>query len=378
MLNSLKLSTAQRELLSDFYSKPITKIAFNRNERRKIWNEFKIHRNVEEFAYLEDKAPAVFAEINKAVGNAKNVQPAVFSECVYAQAFANKFNLSVFENHINSEGIKFDFSGVEIPNAEDLTIRYSYSNSDKKTSLVQAGGAGGVDCALISFEDKTATMIELKEPYARTSAPDLPKYGEDGYLVSSEKFVQEYPQFRSMLEEQIRKRFNIFENIGSNVSDFSAESIESAVTKNYSGEKFADFICTEDSSGYLVLIPSSHVAIWAKLEGELRPTGRNSYPVWTPNKLLSVLKEKGGIVNSDAVTMPLLSFKQSKARGGENISRFKISPLFFVRSEHIENTKGNVIFKIDDVKQNIPDITAKINFKNLDVSKVKKFYTDKI
>ena len=378
MLNSLKLSTAQRELLSDFYSRPITKIAFNTNERRKIWNEFKIHRNVEEFAYLEDKAPAVFAEINKAFGNAKNVQPAVFSECVYAQAFANKFNLSVFENHIKSEGIKFDFSGVEIPNAEDLTIRYSYSESDKKTSLVQAGGASGVDCALISFEDKTATMIELKEPYARTSAPDLPKYGEDGYLVSSEKFVQENPQFRSMLEEQIRKRFNIFENIGSNVSDFSAESIESAVTENYSGEKFADFICTEDSSGYLVLIPSSHVAIWAKLEGELRPTGRNSYPVWTPNKLLSVLKEKGGIVNSGAVTMPLLSFKQSKARGGENISRFKISPLFFVRSEHIENTKGNVTFKIDDVKQNIPDITAKINFKNLDVSEVKKFYTDKI
>ena len=76
--------------------------------------------------------------------------------------------------------------------------------------------------------------------------------------------------------------------------------------------------------------------------------------------------------------MPLLSFKQSKARGGENISRFKISPLFFVRSEDIENTKGNITFKIDDVKQNIPDITAKINFKNLDVSEVKKFYTDKI
>ena len=372
------LSDVQKTLLKDFYAKPATKVTFNTVERKKIWDEFKLHRNVEEFAYLEDKAPAVFAEINKAFGNAKNVQPAVFSECVYAQAFANKFNLSVFENHINSEGIKFDFSGVEIPNAEDLTIRYSYSKSDKKTSLVQAGGAGGVDCALISFEDKTAIMIELKEPYARTSAPDLPKYGEDGYLVSSEKFVQENPQFRSMLEEQIRKRFNIFENIGSNVSDFSAESIESAVTENYSGEKFADFICTEDSSGYLVLIPSSHVAVWAKLEGELRPTGRNSYPVWTPNKLLSVLKEKGGIVNSDTVTMPLLSFKQSKARGGENISRFKISPLFFVRSEDIENTGGNVTFKINDVKQNIPDITAKINFKNLDVSEVKKFYTDKI
>jgi hypothetical protein len=44
----------------------------------------------------------------------------------------------------------------------------------------------------------------------------------------------------------------------------------------------------------------------------------------------------------------------------------------------VENTKGTVTFKLDAVKQNIPDITTKINFKNLDVSKVKKFYTDKI
>jgi hypothetical protein len=37
-----------------------------------------------------------------------------------------------------------------------------------------------------------------------------------------------------------------------------------------------------------------------------------------------------------------------------------------------------VSFKLDAVKQNIPDITAKINFKNLEVSKVKKYYLDKI
>lgn len=372
------LSNAQKKLLLDFYSKPTTKVAFNTAERKKIWNEFKKHRNLKKFSYLEDTAPAVFAEITKALVNKKNIQPAVFSECVYAQAFADKFNLSIFENHINSGSDKFNFSGIEIPDAEDLTIRYSYSNSDKSKTLVQAGGAGGVDCALISFQTKSATMIELKEPYARTSAPDLPKYGEDGFLVSSDKFLRENPQFKSMLEEQIRKKFNVFDHLGSNLSDFSAESIESAVTENYSGEKFADFICTEDLSGDLVLIPSRHVALWAELEGELRPTGRNSYPVWTPNKLISVLKEKGGSIQADTVRMPLSSFKQSKARGGENISRFKISPLFFVRSVDVEDTNGTVTFKIDAVKQNIPDITAKINFKNLDVSKVKEFYSDKI
>jgi hypothetical protein len=375
---TLPLSSAQKIVLSDFYRKPDTKVAFNTSERRKIWDEFKTNRNVSKFRYLEEQVPAIFAEITKAIVNKKNIQPAVFSECVYAQAFADKFSLSVFENHINSEGVKFNFNGIAIANAEELTVRYSYSRSDKMVSLVQAGGAGGVDSALISFDKKIATMIELKEPYARTSAPDLPKYGEDGYLVSTEKFLIENPQFKSMLEEQINKKFNIFEHLGSNLSDFSLESIETAVTENYLGEKFADFICTEDSSGYLSLIPSSHVALWAELEGELRPTGRNSYPVWTPDKLLSVLLEKGGSVQADTVTMPLSSFKQSKARGGDNISRFKISPLFFVRSEDVNTTKGNVTFKLEAVKQNIPDITAKIDFRNLDVSEVKKFYTDKI
>jgi len=375
---NLPLSPAQKLVLSDFYRKPDTKVAFNTSERKKIWNQFKSDRNISKFKYLKEEVPAIYAEMNKAIVNGKNIQPAVFSECVYAQAFANKFSLSVFENHINSESVKFNFNGIAIANAEALTVRYSYSRSDKMVSLVQAGGAGGVDSALISFDKKIATMIELKEPYARTSAPNLPKYDEDGYLVSTEKFLIENPQFKSMLEEQINKKFNIFEHIGSNLGDFSAESIESAVTENYSGEKFADFICTEDSSGYLSLIPSSHVAYWAELEGELRPTGRNSYPVWTPNKLLSVLLEKGAYVQANNVTMPLSSFKQSKARGGDNISRFKISPLFFVRSEDVKTTKGNVAFNLEAVKQNIPDITVKIDFRNLEVFEVKKFYSDKI
>jgi hypothetical protein len=95
-------------------------------------------------------------------------------------------------------------------------------------------------------------------------------------------------------------------------------------------------------------------------------------------QLVEIPTPYGGFVHKDTATMPLSSFKQSKARGGQNISRFKISPLFFVRSVDVEITKNIVTFKLSAVKQNIPDITAKINFKNLEVSQVKKFYMDKI
>jgi len=372
------LSDAQKTVLADFYRGPSVKIAFNKLERKKIWNDFKKDRNIKKYVYLEKTAPAIFAELNKSLENKKNIQSAVFSECVYAQSLADKFSLSIFENHINYEGKKFNFGGITIPKAENLTIRYSYTRSDQQLCLVQAGGASGVDSALISFQDKFATMIELKEPFAKTSEPDLPKYGEDGYLVSSERFERENPQFKSMLEEQIKKGFNIFDRVGKNYTDFSPESIKSAVEENYLGEKFAHFICTEDSSGYLALIPTCHIANWAKLSGELRPTGRNSYPVWTPNKLISILREKGGSVKGESVSMPLSSVKKAKERGGEKISRFKISPLFFVRSENVEITEGKVNFKIADVAQNIPGITTKINFKKLQVSEVKEFYADKI
>ena len=40
------LSNAQKIVLSDFYSEPNTKVAFNTAERKKIWNEFKKNRRI--------------------------------------------------------------------------------------------------------------------------------------------------------------------------------------------------------------------------------------------------------------------------------------------------------------------------------------------
>lgn len=52
-----------------------------------------------------------------------------------------------------------------------------------------------------------------------------------------------------MIAEQIEKRLNFFERLGSNVHDFSDESILEAVTENYNVQKHADVICTESAAG---------------------------------------------------------------------------------------------------------------------------------
>ena len=361
-----------------FYEKPNICVSLNKSERKAIWNDFVSARNIQRISHLEKHIPALYAEMAKAIDHEKNIQPAVFSECVYAQSLAEKFELSLFKNHLEQPKLKLQIGLKHSEKLNDLNVRYSYSNLNGSNILYQAGGANSVDCAFNSQDEKELTWIEMKEPYARTSEPDLPKYAEDGFIVSSDSFEKNYPQFKSMLEEQLIKELNVFEHIGHNISEFSPSSIEKAVTENYSGKKFADVICTEDEEGMLVMLPSNHVAMWSQLEGEIRPSGRNSYEVWTPLRLIETLSRLDAVIENELVRIPVGNLKTSKARGSSALSRYKINPFFFVRLSHVEISDDVATFPLNAVKQLNPSITAKMNFKGLSVEKVQAFYSDLI
>ena len=239
---SEKLTDLQKSALLDFYSNPFIKIAITKPDRDKIWDKFKVSRDLESFKYLETSVPSIFSEMNKALDNNKNIQPAVFSECVYAKALADHYKLSKYQNHLEGKLQNFQIPQIKDLKDVELNIRYSYRDSNSTKVLIQAGGNNDVDCALISIPDQIIYKIELKEPYARTSEPDLPKYGEDGYLITNPKFNKKYPQFESMLQEQLEKKLNLFKHMGKNVGIFSEKSIEKAVSENYSGKKFADLM----------------------------------------------------------------------------------------------------------------------------------------
>ncbi len=373
MSDPLSLSELQKKLLRYFYETPQLRISLNKAERKEIWDDFVKNRNIKNISHLEKVVPALYFEMEKALSQDQNIQPAVFSECVYAQALAAKFKLSRFEHFL--EHVKIDLLNKDdLGKVSKLTVRYAYSSPNGNEVLYQAGGAGAVDCAFKTDFDSDLAMIELKESYARTSEPNLPKYGEDGYIISSEEFEREYPQLVPMLEEQIKKKLNAFEHLGSNVNTFSKENIGKAVSENYSGKKFAHFICTEDSNGLLVMLPSTDVSRWAKLEGEIRPSGRNKAKVWTPIRLQSVLSEKGALIKSTKITMPLSLLKSTNKRGGSQTSRFKIDPSFFVYKKDLEISGEFVHFDISAVNQLIPSITAKMNFEGLEFAEVKNYY----
>jgi hypothetical protein len=378
MKDPVQLNDLQQKIMRNFYSRPNIRISLNKIERKEIWDNFVSNRDIQNISHLEKKIPALYAEMAKAIEHEKNIQPAVFSECVYAQSLAEKFELSVFKDHINDSKLKLKIGVQHSKELNELTVRYSFSNLNGDRVLYQAGGASSVDCAFHSQYEDQLIWIEMKEAYARTSEPDLPKYAEDGYIISSETFEKTYPQFKSMLEEQIEKRLNVFEHVGNNISDFSVSSIEKAVTENYSGEKLAHVICTEDDDGMLVMLPSNHVAKWSKIEGEIRPSGRNSYSVWTPLRLFETLNQMNAEIDDNIVRIPLAKLKSSNARGSRSISRYKIDPLFFVRESNVTLSGQMASFALDEVRQLNPSITAKMNFKGLKVSKVQDYYSELI
>ncbi len=368
----IPLSKLQKEIMEEFYNIPPTKVVYNKKERMGIWNLASRKQGISNFDEIEKRCPALAHQIKKSYDSGNNIQSAVFSECVYAQTYANMLNLNCFENFIDN-GCTLLSVGIEkLLNSYNLFPRYGYYDEGQNRMLIQAGGCNGIDSALITVWDLNIYTIEFKEQGAKTSEPDLPKYKEDGKLVINNSFLKKYPQFKNMLEEH--KDLNFFEVMGSNVHNFNPDSVNIAVSNNYT-KKYADVICTEDVDGYLVMIPANQVSKWATIEGEIRPAGRNSYKVWTPIALRRFLDDLGADIKCGEVKVRLDKLQIRKQRGGNgSISGYKINPLFFVRSKDCILDGIFVIFDIKKVKQLNPTIAGKMFFEKTKHRDICKYY----
>lgn len=369
----IPLTKLQKEIMQEFYSIAQTKVIINKTERNELW-KLATKRSADlDLQTLKTKCPALEHQIQKSYAQGNNIQSAVFSECVYAQTLANMLKLDFFVNCTDEPNF-IPSSVASLISSYNLVPRYVYSTKDKRRMLIQAGGCGGIDSALITVIDLVIYTIEFKEPGAKASEPDLPKYGEDGKLRITEDFVERYPQFEAMLNEQ--KDLNFFENMGHNINDFSEESIKIAVSNNYA-KKYADVICTEDIDGNFVMMPVNQVQLWAKLEGEIRPAGRNRYKVWTPNALRRLMSQYDPTINGSTVRLEKSKLEIRKERGGGgNISGYKITPLFFVYADDCMDDGIYITFDIKDVWQLNPTIASKMFFKTLKYKEVKSYYLE--
>jgi hypothetical protein len=369
----IPLTKPQSEIMKEFYQIPATKVIFNKSERNNIWKLAKARKAIPSSYNLENVCPALSNEIDQSYSSGNNIQAAVFSECVYAQTLANMFELNVFSNcRISTAHIPQTV--LNLLGSYSLVPRYSYSTDDHRRMLIQAGGHGGIDSALITVIDLNIYTIEFKEPGAKTSEPDLPKYGEDGKLITNNKFSTKNPQFTEMLRQHLG--VSMFEQMGSNINDFTFDSINQAISDNYSSSnKYAHVCCTEDKNGYLTMMPINQIQLWAKVEGEIRPSGRNHYAVWTPIALRRFIGNLGGKVENNIVTLPLNNLDVRKERGGNNkISGYKITPLFFVYKKDVTISNDKLTCDFETIRQLNPTIAAKVFFKNLKHYDVKCHY----
>ena len=368
----IPLTKLQREIMAEFYNIKPTKVIYNKQERKKIWS-MATERKQDLYInnIIKNECPALAHQILKSYDSGRNIQSAVFSFFVYAQTFANMLQLNNFFNCLEGDNVIPD-DVLNLLTSYNLVPRYVYSNDDKTKMLIQAGGCNGIDSALITVIDLNIFTIEFKEPGAKTSEPDLPKYGEDGLLILTDDFIERYPQFQEMMEEHIG--INFFEVMGNNIHKFTSDSVNIAVTNNYT-KKYADVICTEDRKGYLVMLPANQVSLWAEIKGEIRPAGRNHYNVWTPRALKNFLIEKGAIFNNNIVSININELKTRKERGGNGkISGYKINPLFFVYVKDCKINDSIISFDINKVQQLNPTIAGKLFFKALNYFKVKGYY----
>lgn len=362
--------------MATFYGRPKQKVVFRKSKRTKIWEKFRDSRTfpVEDLSVL---CPALLAELNKAESSGNLVQAAVFSECVYAQALASMLHLEHFSNWSDTAPKVSDKSKFLL-SRHGIVPRYIYQSQKSSWALVQAGGSGGVDCAILNFDTQEIFMCEFKEPGAKTTEPDLPKYGEDGFLISTKEFETKHPQFTDMLQEKISSAINFWDVMGTNVHGFSVASVEKAISENYAGEKFADVICVEDADGYLTMLPADQVQGWAEVIGEIRPGGKNDYKPWTPKKLEEFIKSSGGSVINTEVVVPKSSLTATAPKGGRGVSRYKLNSIFFVRSGDVRFVGGEAYFKLSEVRQLNPTISAHMFFhkkdKKLKIAKVHDFY----
>ena len=374
MNKNIPLTTPQFEIMRDFYGIKPTKVLLDKTDRTKIWKLATARKQIPASYGLVNLCPALKNEIDQSYITGHNIQSAVFSECVYAQTLANMFHLTVFNNcRVSSSHIPA--SVLSLLNSYSLVPRYSYSTSDRKKMLIQAGGHGGIDSALITVINLNIYTIEFKEAGAKTQEPDLPKYGNNGKLITNIQFSSKYPQFTEMLKQHLG--LNIFAHMGNNINNFTFQSINQAVSSSYSSSnKYAHVCCTEDVNGFLVMMPINQIQLWARVEGEIRPSGRNHYAVWTPKPLKQFIVNLGGKINNNIVTLPINKLGVRKARGGNNgISGYKITPLFFVYSK--DSIINNVTLKcnFNDIRQLNPTITAKVFFDKLKHNAVKQYYS---
>lgn len=236
------------------------------------------------------------------------------------------------------------------------------------TTVVQLGGPKAADCAIV--RDGTIVTVEIKDKWAKAGEFDLLET-EDGKLLADAKA-------RRLIEEQMPSimqvvaDFNAHDttlaHVGHNVK--LSEATQRHIFHDYLRRGDIDLVLTFSDDNVPVIMDAHASSIdecFRMDNGEIRTAGRNSKHVYTPERLASVLRSSASFVDAGN---GMFSIRYDDAehegrlirkRGGMEVTRIRISNVFFVRLRDVTVSDGIMSFCTSDVRQLKPTVSAHIS-----------------
>lgn len=391
---------AINEILYNIYSKE-TPLILSENEISSLNNYYKNTFNkvtsYTDFLYGSSEATRLIAkmqsgkfEIEKQFNNQKGLQPAILTECNYAQTIASIFQLTecidldikAF-NDIPIECIDFIKSSKNTISA----ARYLYySKKDKDKFLVQYGNPDAGDASIIYYQNDI--KLEFKESNAKAGEYDL-LVNENGKLLPSDKIQNTFPLMQQYIDE-FNKQTSLFNYLGSNYKIEKTDKFNPIViAKNYFNNNGIDLLVTSVNNELIAIDPSDLTLVFkdgtlvATTEGsEIRTTGKNDMQIelieYFRNTINSIAVKTNGntyVLNKkDIDNLP--GYGYIKERGKDKIGRVKLNYMFFVRIKDISETEDTISFSINDVRQTKPTISIHIKIVT-DKEHLKSIYLNK-
>lgn len=387
-----------QKILKEIYNQDSTLILTS-DEVKKINDAYKncLTENKSQISYIDflyknahvtesiGKMQSGRMEIEKQFAKHKALQPAILTECNYAQTLAHIFGLkkcidldTATFNEIPFHCVKFIKSSRDSISA----ARYLYYSTDKDKSeifLVQYGNPDAGDADIIYFDNDI--KIEFKESNAKAGEYDL-GLTNDGKLVPSDRIHNEFPAMIDYIEK-FNQETCLFDYLGSNYSlkDLGDTSLMKIV-KSYFEINKIDLFITSINNELIAIRPQDleikidNDPIANNIGSEIRTTGRNHKTISLQEYFIENIKNISNIKNNICTLQKaeLPGFGYVKERGKTSVGRYKINYIFFVyASDIIQDTEETITFDIRKVEQCKPTISIHIQIAS-DKKKLSKLY----
>lgn len=324
---------------------------FNRHEH---YDDF--YNGLGDLSIELEKSRSAIAEFEKQFNRGLALQPAILSECFVSETLANALGLNNFldadEKFENIPSQLFEAlirsRGGDL---EQALPRYIYHNDRSTIVLLQYGDSSSIDAVFV--KDGYRVRLEIKEEKAKLGEYDL-NYNEDGLLLPTPNISENHPEYIRFIDI-FNQETDIFSHMGSNfrIGDYLDDALLETIVERVFDTRRIDLYILQKGEK-IFSVPTNYLlsCVDATRGSEIRTAGRNSYRVFTPNRLETIIYEQGGNIIDDIVTLPYDSENETRGRGMMTISRYKINSLFFVKYEDVEINDEVVSFPLNKIKQN--------------------------